>query len=459
MIENLQHILLNAGALILTLGILVTIHEFGHFWVARRCGVKVERFSIGYGKPLLRWRRGETEYVVAMLPLGGYVRMLSEPDPEAKVAPNAAQMAFSSKSLSIRTAIIAAGPVANFLLAIFLYWLMYIVGVSAVAPVVGRVESGSIAAAAGLDSNDEILAVDGRLTPTWQETRMAFLQRMGEDGSIVLRVRDTGTDASRQLALPVSKFISGERDPDPLAELGIVPFYLEIPARVGEVSPGGAAATAGFLSGDLVVSVNGELILGWRHWVEVIQGNPEQTLSVAIDRGGVPMVLDVVPARQENGTGRIGLGAQQPDVQPAMPEWMNREMRYSPVQALPQAVAETWNTSVLILSALKKMVVGLISVKNLSGPLTIAQVAGDTVSYGLEYFLGFLAMLSVTLGVMNLLPVPVLDGGHLLYNLVEFIIRRPVPEQVQQWGIQFGVLLIIGFTFIAFYNDLNRLFM
>ncbi|MEX2367474.1 MAG: RIP metalloprotease RseP [Pseudohongiellaceae bacterium] len=456
-------LIINVLALLVTLGILVTFHEFGHFWVARRCGVRVERFSIGFGKPLLRWQRGDTEYVIAALPLGGYVKMLGEQDNE--VPGEQAHMAFNNKSLAQRSAIVAAGPLANFILAFFLYWVMFLSGVSGLAPVVGKVDEGSAAAQAGLQAGDEIIAVDGRSTATMNEARMAMAARLGETGLLDLTVRAEASSQSRNLQIQLQQWLINETEPDILGSLGISPFRLDIPARIGQLLPGERAQEAGLQPGDLVTAVNGEALDGWTHWVEIISANPENDLLVTVEREGTAEVLTVRPAQRvaDDGSlsGYIGAGVEMPEVMPELPAEMTREIRYNPLTAVPRALSETWQYTVFVLDSFKKIVTGLISVKNLSGPISIAQYAGESatyaISYGLEYFLSFLAILSISLGVLNLLPIPVLDGGHLFYYLVEFVTRKPVSDRVREIGMQLGILLIVGITFIAIYNDVNRL--
>lgn len=459
--EILQNLIFNTGALIVTLGILVTFHEYGHFWVARRCGVKVERFSVGFGKPLWRWQPGETEYVLAAIPLGGYVKMLGDNEREEPLSDAEGKRAFNRQSLAKRSAIIAAGPVANFLLAIVLYWITFIVGSTELAPVVGNVSAGSPAAEAGLRAGQEIVAVDGRETQTWQDVRMGFLQRLGESGSLALRVQSADSTQEQTLTIPLDRWLIGTADPDTLAALGMTPYRVDIPARIALTESDSRAQQAGIQVGDLILEAQGRPITGWFDWVEVVRQHPEQPLSLLVQRGNSQHALNITPARRQDESGEvhgyIGAGVEEPAAWPAVPEEMMREVRYSPFAAIPQAIGQTWETSVFVLQSLKKMVVGLISVENLSGPVTIAQVAGQTASYGLEYFVGFLAVLSISLGVLNLLPIPMLDGGHLLYNLVEFATRRPVSERIQQVGLQLGLLLIISFTLIAFYNDFNRL--
>ncbi|MDG2091309.1 MAG: RIP metalloprotease RseP [Gammaproteobacteria bacterium] len=457
--ELLQTFTINILAMLVTLGILVTIHEFGHYWVARRCGVKIECFSIGFGKSLFSWYRGETEYRIAILPLGGYVKMFGERDVEINESEKA--LAFNHKTLAQKTAIVAAGPLANLILAVVLYWFMFMTGVSGVAPVIGNLEVDSPVALVGLQRGDEIISIDGDQTRTWQEVRIALLERLGESGPLELSFTSTGSDLINIASIRIDRWLINEAEPDVLGALGIIPYRLDIPAIIGELVPDGRAQQAGLLSQDEILSVNELDLSGWLHWVDIVRGSPEQDLQLQIRRQEQILDLIVRPgiSIDSNGDqyGFIGAGVVVPEVMPTLPVEMNRAVRYSLFAAIPYAFTETWDNGVFILDSIKKMIVGLISVENLSGPITIAQVAGQTATFGLEYYLSFLAVLSISLGILNLLPIPVLDGGHLLYYLVEAIIRRPVPEKVQAMGMQLGIFFIVSIMFIAFYNDLNRL--
>lgn len=468
--STLIDIAYSLAAMLVTLGILVTIHEYGHFSVARWCGVKVERFAIGFGKPLLRWRGkplpGETadeatEYVICALPLGGYVKMLGEQD-DVPLADRS--RAFTHKTLPQRAAIVAAGPLANFFLAVFVYWLMFMTGVSGIAPVIGAVGDDGPAAVAGLRTGDEIVAVDGTPTATWQDVRVRLLDRLGESGALDVRVQSAdGEQHSHTITL--ERWLAASEEPDLLGALGLTPFHQYIPARLGEILPDGRAQAAGLQGDDLIVSADGVPVRDWSHWLEIVQTSPERTLEVTVLRDGGHVSLSLTPGVRLDANGQPELnssGNRQGYIGaqvslPTLPETMQRNVSYSPFAALPQALSETWENSVFVLESIKKMLAGLISVSNISGPITIAQVAGETASYGLEYYLGFLAVLSISLGVLNLLPIPVLDGGHLFYYAVEGIIRRPVPRRVQEWSMQFGVLLVAGIMFLAIYNDVNRL--
>jgi regulator of sigma E protease len=491
--EMMSNAIVSIAAMLVTLGILVTFHEFGHFWVARRCGVKVERFSIGIGKPILRWRgkpeRGfehevPTEYVIGLLPLGGYVKMLGEQDgfgentgrempgvsrnrPEDPATdPRLLARAFNQKSLLQRTAIVAAGPIANFLLAIALYWVMFWTGISGLAPVIGHVEPGSPAALAGLAANDEIMAVDGETTATWQEVNLKLLDRLGESGNLVLTVKSEDSSLQQQVMIPLQRWLAGEDEPDLMGTLGIVPWHQYIAPALDQVLPDGRAAAAGLRTGDLIVSANGIDLDTWSDWLDVIRANPESEIAVGLQRDGLPLELSLRPAVRmgEDGAPELDAAGNTQGyigatvILPQMPQWMNRSLRYSLIEAIPKAVRETWDNSKFVLVSIKKMLAGLISVKNISGPITIAQVAGQTASYGFEYYIGFLAVLSISLGVLNLLPIPVLDGGHLFYYGIEAVIRRPLPRRIQELGMQVGIIVISCLMFLALYNDVNRLF-
>lgn len=460
-----MEVVISIAALIVTLGILVTIHEFGHFWVARRCGVKVLRFSIGFGKAVKTWvGKDGVEYVIAPIPLGGYVKMLGQEDTSvadiAEIAPNLRHESFAFKPLWQRMAIVAAGPIANFLLAIFVFWIINIVyGVNGIAPIVNKVVEGSPAYLAGLREGDEILAVDGESTIIWQQVTLQMLARLGESGNLLLTVEPANSGAVREISIPITGWMGNTTEPDPIADLGII--QIEIPAVIAGVVPEGRAELGGLQPGDEIVSVGGLVIRGWSHWVDVIRASPELPLQVEVKRGESIVTLDLQPAvvEQEDGSviGSIGAYVEETSLAEIIPPEMRREIRYNPLTAVVPALVETWDKSLFVLDSVKKMVIGLISVKNINGPITIAQVAGETATYGLNVYLGFLALLSISLGVLNLLPIPVLDGGHLLYYTIEAIIRRPVPERIQAWGLQVGLLLISGIMILAIYNDVTRI--
>ncbi|MDY6814564.1 MAG: RIP metalloprotease RseP [Pseudomonadota bacterium] len=441
-------------ALALTLGILVTLHEYGHFWVARRCGVKVLRFSLGFGKPMFSWYdRHGTEFAVAAIPLGGYVKMLDQR--EGPVPEELKDQEFMSKSPAKRIAIASAGPIANFLFAIFAYWVISVMGVTAVAPIVGEVAQGSVAERMGLQEGMEIHAVDGHRVTSWRDISMRLLERTGEQGEVTLEVSDDG--ARGTVSGELGGWSLSDDAPDPIGEFGITPWRPEIPAVLGEVAEGGPGDIAGLQAGDKVLSVDGEPVPDWQTFVEHVRNAPEQTLRITVLREGAERTFDVTPAERtlESGEviGFVGVGVHQV----SWPDEVLREISYGPLAAIPQAIGETWSDTRLTLVAIKKMVTGLLSPTNLSGPITIARVAEASVSSGFEDFLRFLAYLSVSLGVLNLLPIPVLDGGHIVYYTIEAIRRKPVSEHVQAVGLRIGMAVILTLMVFALYNDLMRL--
>ena len=441
-------------ALALTLGILVTLHEYGHFWVARRCGVKVLRFSVGFGKPMFSWYdKHGTEFAVAAIPLGGYVKMLDER--EGPVPEELRDQAFTSKPPGQRIAIAAAGPVANFIFAIFAYWLLSVVGVTHVAPIVGQIADESVAERVGLQEGMEIHAVDGHRVSSWRDVNMRILERTGEHGSISMEVSEDGARGT------VSGELSGwglsDDTPNPLAEFGITPWRPAVPPVLGQISEGGRAEAAGLQPGDRIVAVNGETIGSWFELVDFIRNAPEQTLQVTVERNGSEQSLSVTPeARTEESGQSIGfVGAGVEAI--SWPEEVLRDVSYGPFAAIPVALSETWADTRLTLVAIKKMVTGLLSPTNLSGPITIARVAEASVSSGFEDFVRFLAYLSVSLGILNLLPVPVLDGGHIVYYTIEALRGKPLSEQAQAFGLRIGMAMILTLMVFALYNDLMRL--
>jgi|2_EtaG_2_1085320.scaffolds.fasta_scaffold00415_9 regulator of sigma E protease len=441
-------------ALALTLGILVTLHEYGHFWVARRCGVKVLRFSVGFGKPMFSWYdKHGTEFAVAAIPLGGYVKMLDER--EGPVPEELRDQAFTSKPPGQRIAIAAAGPVANFIFAIFAYWLLSVVGVTHVAPIVGQIADESVAERVGLQEGMEIHAVDGHRVSSWRDVNMRILERTGEHGLISMEVSENGARGT------VSGELSGwglsDDTPNPLAEFGITPWRPAVPPVLGQISDGGRAQAAGLQPGDRIVAVDGEPISSWFELVEFIRNAPEQTLQVTIERNGEEQSVSVTPEAktQESGEsiGFVGAGVEAI----SWPEEVLRDVSYGPFAAVPVALSETWADTRLTLVAIKKMVTGLLSPTNLSGPITIARVAEASVSSGFEDFVRFLAYLSVSLGILNLLPVPVLDGGHIVYYTIEALRGKPLSEQAQAFGLRIGMAMILTLMVFALYNDLMRL--
>jgi regulator of sigma E protease len=444
-------------ATLVTLGLLVTIHEWGHFWVARRCGVKVLRFSVGFGKPLwMRVGRDGTEYTVAAIPLGGYVRMLDER--EGDVPESLRAQAFNNKPVLQRIAIVAAGPLVNLLFAVLAYWFLFIYGVSSVVPMVGDVRPGSPAASANVESGYEVLEVDGNSVRSWSEVNLRLAARVGETGRVELMLGEPARGYARSYSVPIERWdVDLERE-SPVTALGLMPWQPEIPAVIGLLTEDGRAGAAGIQVGDRVLEVDGEPVADWVELVHKVQAAPEQPLEFMLEREGRIVTLTVVPATRTLTDGRLQgyIGAGVSPVE--YPESMQRTLSYGPIEALVAGVEKTGQMIGLTLDAIGKMIAGVISVKNLSGPITIAKVAGTSAASGLESFVSFLAYLSISLGVLNLLPIPMLDGGHLLYYAVELIRGRPVSERVQMLGLRIGMVLLFSLMALAILNDLARLF-
>lgn len=444
-------------AFIFALGVLIFVHEYGHFWVARRCGVKVLRFSIGFGTPLFsRFDKHGTEFTVSAIPLGGYVRMLDER--EAAVPVELLSQTFNRKPVMQRIAIVAAGPLVNLAFAVLLYWAMFMSGVSAVIPLIGEVSENSPASQAGVIPGQEIVSVDGRDTQSWEAVTFALISRIGDSGEITLGLRSPDSTLVEEKNLAVDSWLVGSELDSPLAILGIQPIMPTFLPVLGEVVPGGAADKAGLLEGDRILSSGQEQIETWSQWVETIKASPGKPLLLSIERDRMRSELTVVPeaVNDESGEqiGRIGVRVFVPEDYGTE---YQRIIRYSPLAALPAAFEKMWDRSVLTLESIGKMLRGLISVDNLSGPITIAKIAGQTANYGPEAFFSFMAYLSISLGVLNLLPIPVLDGGHLFYYVVELLKGSPVSEKIQAVGARIGMALLLAFMMLAIFNDIARL--
>ncbi len=439
------------------IGILITVHEFGHFWVARKLGVKVLRFSIGFGRPLWSGRRknDDTEYVLALIPLGGYVKMLDEN--EGPVAKEELSRAFNRKPLAVRAAVVVAGPLANFLFAIVACWIMYVSGIEGLRAVVGDVDTESVGMTAGFRSGQHILRVGERETQTWD----AVIQRLIGSAMGQQRVDITvqETDGRKQLLeLPLDGISL-----DALAsggffdELGITPQRPSLPAVIGRIEARSPAAKAGLLPQDRIVLAASETINSWGSWVAVIRARPDQDFAITIERQGLTRTLTLRPKAIKHGDsviGRIGAAAEVPE------DWRAQHyvsQRYGMVEAIPRSLEKTWDFTTLTLGIFWKMLTLEISSENLSGPISIAQYAGHSAQAGLSRFLEFLAIVSVSLGVLNLLPIPILDGGHLMYYFIELCSGRPPTEAVQLLAQRFGIAVIIGLMSLALYNDLARL--
>ena len=440
---------------LVALGVLVTFHEFGHFWVARRCGVKVLRFSVGFGMPLLRWhdKRG-TEFVIAAIPLGGYVKMLDER--EGDVPADQLDQSFNRKSVRQRIAIVAAGPIANFLLALVFFWALAMLGSQQARPVIGAVEAGSIAAKAGLRAGQEIVAIDGEPTSGWGAVNLQLVRRLGESGALQLSVREQGSTVDSPRELVLDQWLKGADEPDPIRSLGIRPWRPSLPPVLAELDSKGPAQAAGLKTGDRLLALDGQALTDWQQVVDWVRVRPDAKIVLQVERDGARLDVPVTLASRGESkapNGYLGAGVKAVD----WPPEMIREVSYGPLAAIGEGARRTWTMSVLTLESLKKMLFGELSVKNLSGPITIAKVAGASAQSGVADFLNFLAYLSISLGVLNLLPIPVLDGGHLLFYLIEWARGRPLSDRVQGWGIQIGISLVVGVMLLALVNDLGRL--
>jgi len=437
---------------LVAIGILVVVHEFGHYLAARLAGVKVLRFSVGFGKPLLSRRvgRDQTEWSLAALPFGGYVKMLDEREGEVPAAE--AHRSFNRATVWRRIGIVAAGPVANFLLAIVFYWALFLHGVPALKPMIGEPPAGTPAAQAGLVAGDEIRRVNGTDTPSFQDLRLNLLRAGVAGDALTLELAD-----GRSVQLDAAPMQTENLEQDILRPLGIVRYDPEIEPVIGKVLPDGAAARAGFQPGDRLIAANGKPLANWQDWVQLVRQNPAKPLRIEYERQGQPGELTVLPDAVDEAGQRIGKIGAGPRVDESVLAALMTEVRYGPIDALWQGTVKTWDMSLFTLEMMGRMVVGQVSWKNLSGPLTIADYAGQSATLGWVSFVGFLALVSVSLGVLNLLPIPLLDGGHLMYYVAEVFTGRPVSERTMEIGSRIGMFLLLLLMSFALFNDLQRL--
>jgi|SRR5690554_1376171 len=430
-------------AFVVTIVVIVAIHEFGHYLAMRLFNVRVLTFSVGFGPRLFGWRnRAGTDFIISAIPFGGYVKPLDRRDCE--IAAGQEHEEFSGKPAWQRVITYAAGPLANLVLAFFLYWLVLLNGENSPIPVLGEIAPTTAVAQAGLKSGDELVAIEGQETPTWQAVIHGLIRYAGEPRNIAVSVRDQRGDV-RDVSLSLHSWAS-QPEENPLTVLGVT---AQVPQAVaGTVVDGGAAAKAGLRSGDRVVAVDGQPVSTWREWVMLIRDNPGQPLRLDLLRDGSPMALTLVPeAITENGEtfGRAGIGIAG-----------LRQIHYGPLSAIPEAGRRVWQQTSMILGSIAKLFNGQLSVKTLGGPLTIAQAAGDTAAVGLVTFMLFLAFFSISLGVINLLPVPMLDGGWIVFGVTEMVLRRPLPERFLMTAQSVGMMLVLGLMLFAVVNDVSR---
>ena len=442
-------------AFVVVLGVLIVVHEFGHYVAARWCGVRVLRFSVGFGHALWQRRLGKdgTEWAIGIFPLGGYVKMLDER--EGEVAPEERERAFNRQSVGKRSLIVAAGPAANFVLAIFLYWAVFMHGSDELLPILGTPPAASPAAIAGVVNGEQVRTIDGQAVATWNDLRWTLLQKAAGQESADLEV----INEQREIAirrLPLQAAGEDGWEGDALDRLGIRFFRPDLPPVIGKVMPGSPGELAGIRSGDTILAVDGVEVRNWHEFVLQVRGAGERQVRIDLSRNGAAVAVDVVPeAISERGKriGRIGVAVAE-----------NRDgrevrvfVRYGFLAAGGKALAETWDKSVFSLVMLGKMVTGEVSWRNLAGPVTIADYAGQSARLGVDYYLKFMALISISLGVLNLLPIPVLDGGHLLYHIIEVVRRRPLTERAMEIAQQIGLSILFVLMAFAFFNDMNRL--
>jgi len=440
---------------IIALSLLVVVHEYGHYWMARRFGVRVLSFSVGFGKPLFTWVRGVTQFHISAIPLGGYVKLLDRREgdvPEADMPEE-----FSTKPVLQRMAVFAAGPVVNLLFAFLLDGGLYTFGNVVDKPMIYGIDAQSLAERSGLRESDEVLSVDGKPAEDWESVIWALVDRIGDSGSIQLEILSRDASSAITKELPVQQFLKGEKEIHPLKAMGIQIFPKILPL-LGEIKAGSAAEKAGLKSGDLVVQVNNQPIDDWLKWVDLIRLHPQKTMEVIVKRQGELVTLSVTPALvmvDGKEVAQVGVGLQMP--KESSLQLQTKVVQYSFLTAGVRALTATWDRMILTVETMGKMFTGLVSVKNLSGPVTIATLAADSAEAGWQPFIKFLAYISISLGVLNLLPIPMLDGGHILYAVIEWVTKRPLSDKVQRLGFNMGLVFLMMMMSIAFYNDIVRL--
>jgi regulator of sigma E protease len=443
-------------AFIVALGVLIVVHEYGHYLAARLCRVKVLRFSVGFGRPMMVWRRGadRTEWVIAAIPLGGYVKMLDER--EGPVEPHEAARAFNRQSVWKRFLIVVAGPLFNFLFAVLVYAGLFMHGLPEARPVLAAPPPGTIAASAGLHAGTTVRAIDGEPVSTWQELRWRVLQAALQRHPVKLETVDERGHIS-VATLDLSAFPAAEVEADVLERIGLRLYRPPLDPVLGQVVAGGPAERAGLAPGDRIVRVDDKPIDSWEALVAAVRAHPGTPLRLTVERGDTTRAIEVVPESVSAGDTRVGRIGAAPLIPPSHAEKMLIRVQHGPFQSLGKAVAKTADIAFFSLRMLGKMLLGEVSWRNLSGPVTIADFAGQSAQMGWISYLTFLALISISLGVLNLLPIPLLDGGHLMYYAIEIVKGRPVSERAMELGQRVGLALLLVMMAFAFYNDLNRL--
>ena len=440
----------------LALLVLVIVHEYGHFLVARCCGVRVLRFSFGFGKVLASWHdRHNTEYTWSLVPLGGYVRMLDETEGDVPEAER--HLAFNNKPVWARIAIVLAGPMFNFIFAFAALWLVLVIGIKSLVPGIDSVTPGSIAAQAGLKARQEIVAMNGKTVSGWRDVQYALILASGTSEPVAITVKSLADNKQETHDLSLASWTFDEKKQDVLDSIGLEPFIPAIPPVIGEVVPDSPAKTAGLNVGDRIISVDGHAIKKWQSLVDFVQLHPDQDVSLHTMRNGQSKAYSLhIGSMTIAGKSQGFLGVRSQDPAPVFAPWM-RVQREAPVHAIGTALMQTLDLSGATFTLVGRLVTGKLSWHNISGPVGIAQGAGESASRGLPYYLFFLALVSVRLGVLNLLPIPMLDGGHLLFYFFEIILRRPVSKTVKLVGMYIGVSLLVMLMIVALHNDVTRL--
>ncbi|MCZ6565712.1 MAG: RIP metalloprotease RseP [Gammaproteobacteria bacterium] len=442
-------------AFIVAVSIIVTVHEFGHYWVAKKLGVKVLRFSVGFGKPFFTRIAGvdKTEYVLASIPLGGYVKMLDER--EGEVLENEVHRAFNRQPVWKRFAIVSAGPIFNFIFAVLAYWATFVVGVDGVKPTVGEVIPQSIAEQAQIQKNDRFVLVEGVPVQTWQQTTIQLLDKALSHGSVKVTLQNEDA-AQRIVTLNLSDTKQLLAEGSLLEKIGISPWRYQFQPIFGEIKPG-VAQSAGIQPGDEVISVDGKQVDTWVDLVKYIQAHAGVPIDIIVLRDSERLSLELVPEPEEEDGKIVGRIGAYPFVDQAQLDQQRVLVRYNPFEAVAKGLSKTWGVSILTLKLLWKLVTGEASLKNISGPITIAEYAGVSAAIGFSAFVSALAIISISIGILNLLPIPVLDGGHLFYYIVEIAKGSPVSEQFEAFGQRIGIAMLVGLMGLAFYNDIHRL--